>query len=118
MKGCSSCPALLLYLAVYVYPLSRLFTWSFLDDSGCSTWQHYAELWDEPAYFRALANTLEISLASTALCLLLGYPLAFLMATSSAGIRRAMMILVLVPFWTSILVRTFAWIIILGNNGW
>lgn len=110
-------PALVLYLAVYVYPLSRLFTWSFLDEGGAFTWQHYAELWGEPAYFRALANTLEISFASTALCLLLGYPLAYLMATASAGLRRAMMILVLVPFWTSILVRTFAWIIILGNNG-
>ena len=116
-EGLLVLPALLLYLAVYAYPLSRLFTWSFLDDSGALTWQHYAELWGEPAYFRALANTLEISLASTALCLLLGYPLAFLMATTSAGIRRAMMIFVLVPFWTSILVRTFAWIIILGNNG-
>ena len=108
-------PALVLYLGVYVYPLTRLFSWSLLGEEGL-TWQHYAELLDEPAYFRALANTLEISFASTALCLLLGYPLAYLMATTSAGIRRALMILVLVPFWTSILVRTFAWIIILGSN--
>ncbi|MBV8913631.1 MAG: ABC transporter permease, partial [Acetobacteraceae bacterium] len=103
-EGLLVLPALLFYLAVYVYPLSRLFTWSFLDDAGALTWQHYAELWDEPAYFRALANTLEISLASTTLCLLLGYPLAYLMATTAPGIRRAMMMLVLVPFWTSILV--------------
>ena len=116
-EGLLVLPALALYLAVYVYPLSRLFTWSFLDDDGLVTWQNYAELWGEPTYFRALANTLEISLSSTALCLLLGYPLAYLMTTTSAGVRRAMMILVLVPFWTSILVRTFAWIIILGNNG-
>jgi putative spermidine/putrescine transport system permease protein len=72
---------------------------------------------DQPAYFRALGNTLEISLLSTVLCLMLGYPLAYLMSTTSAGVRRALMILILIPFWTSILVRTFAWIVISGTHG-
>lgn len=110
-------PALLLYLAVYIYPLFRVLAWSFLDESGAIGWSNYAELLGEPAYFRALANTLEISFASTALCLLLGYPLAFLMATASAPLRRMITLLVLVPFWTSVLVRAFSWIVILGNNG-
>jgi putative spermidine/putrescine transport system permease protein len=108
-------PALLLYLAIYVYPLSRIVSWSFFDPGP--TLSFYRQLLSEPAYFRALGNTLEISVLSTVICLLLGYPLAYLMATTTPRARRVMTILVLVPFWTSILVRTFAWIVILGNNG-
>jgi len=108
-------PALAFYAVVYLYPLSRLGAWSFFDHGF--TFKFYAELFEEPTYFKALSNTLEISLLVTLICLLLGYPLAYLMATTSSSARRILMILVLVPFWTSILVRTFAWIVILGNNG-
>lgn len=108
-------PALAFYLLVYLYPLSRLGAWSFFDPNF--TLKFYGELFGEPAYFRALRNTLEISVLVTLISLILGYPLAYLMTTTSARARRILMILVLVPFWTSILVRTFAWIVILGNNG-
>jgi putative spermidine/putrescine transport system permease protein len=108
-------PALLFYLAIYIYPLSRIIDWSLFDHG--LTLKFYRELLGQPAYFRALGNTLEISLLSTVLCLLLGYPLAYLMATTTPGARRVLMILILIPFWTSILVRTFAWIVILGTHG-
>jgi putative spermidine/putrescine transport system permease protein len=108
-------PALLFYLAIYVYPLSRIVAWSFFEHG--LTLPSYRELLSQAAYFRALGNTLEISLLSTVLCLLLGYPLAYLMATTSPGARRVLIILILIPFWTSILVRTFAWIVILGTHG-
>jgi ABC-type spermidine/putrescine transport system permease subunit I len=108
-------PALLFYLAIYLYPLSRIAAWSFFDHGP--TLSFYRQLFDEPMYFRALWNTLEISLLSTAICLVLGYPLAYLMATTTPRARRVMTILVLIPFWTSVLVRSFAWIVILGNNG-
>jgi putative spermidine/putrescine transport system permease protein len=114
-EGLLVIPALLFYLLVYVYPLSRIAAWSFFEDGF--TLQFYREMLGETAYFRALGNTLEISLLSTVLCLLLGYPLAYLMATTEIRARRVLMILVLIPFWTSILVRTFAWIVILGTNG-
>src|SRR5215469_17006180 len=108
-------PALIFYVAVYVYPLSRLGTWSVYDEGF--TLKFYAELFAESMYLKALGNTLEINVLVTAVCLVLGYPLAYLIATTSSTPRRILMILVLVPFWTSILVRTFAWIVILGNNG-
>lgn len=114
-EGLLVLPALLFYLAVYLYPLSRLVAWSFLDP--LPTLAFYRQLLAEPMYFRALSNTLEISLISTSVCLLLGYPLAYLMATTSLRARRVISILVLIPFWTSILVRTFAWVVILGTNG-
>jgi len=108
-------PALIFYLVVYVYPVARVASWSIYDDGF--TLKFYKELFSEPMYLRSLWNTIVISFLSTALCLLFGYPLAYLMATTSAAARRILMFLVLIPFWTSILVRTFAWIVILGNNG-
>ena len=114
-EGLLVLPALLFYLAIYLYPLSRIAAWSFFDPGP--TLKFYQQLLGEPAYFRALGNTLEISFLSTALCLLLGYPLAYLMATTTPRARRVITILVLIPFWTSVLVRTFAWLVILGSNG-
>src|SRR5262249_4163875 len=114
-EGALALPALVFYVLIYLYPLSRLGAWSFFDNGF--TLKFYGELFGESAYFKALSNTLEISLLVTVICLLLGYPLAYLMTTTSDSARRILMILVLVPFWTSILVRTFAWIVILGNNG-
>ena len=114
-EGMLVLPALVFYLLVYLYPLSRLGAWSFFDPGF--TLKFYEELFSEPTYFRALTNTLEISVLVTLICLILGYPVAYLMTTTSARARQILMILILVPFWTSILVRTFAWMIILGNNG-
>jgi len=108
-------PALLFYVLVYVYPMLRIAGWSFFDPDF--TLKYYREIVAEPAYFKALRNTLEISVLVTLISLLLGYPLAYLMTTTSARARRALTVLILIPFWTSVLVRTFAWLVILGRNG-
>jgi ABC-type spermidine/putrescine transport system permease subunit I len=108
-------PALALFTAIYLYPLSRLAAWSFFDPTF--TLKHYRLLFQQPAYFVALENTLAISLSVTAIALVLAYPLAYLMTTVPARTRSVLTALVLVPFWTSILVRTFAWLVILGKNG-
>jgi ABC-type spermidine/putrescine transport system permease subunit I len=72
--------------------------------------------WDlsEPSLIR---NTFEIALFTTLGCMFLGYPVAYLMASVGAGWRTVLVALVIVPFWTSVLVRTFAWQVILGNRG-
>ncbi|GAB4398132.1 MAG: ABC transporter permease [Rhodoferax sp.] len=72
---------------------------------------------DAAAFSRILARTFSISATVTVVCLLLGYPLAYWLSTLSARAANVMMILVLVPFWTSILVRSAAWIVLLQNNG-
>jgi putative spermidine/putrescine transport system permease protein len=114
-QGLALVGTLAFFLAIYLYPLTRLLAWSFF--SPGFTLEHYAKLFQEPTYFRALRNTAEISLSVTALSLAIGYPLAYLMAVVSARTRAVLVVLVLVPFWTSILVRTFAWMIILGKRG-
>jgi len=107
--------SLAFFLAVYLYPLTRLLAWSFF--SPGFTLEHYAKLFGEPAYMRALRNTAEISIWVTVLALALGYPLAYLMTVVSGRVRTLLIVLVLVPFWTSVLVRTFAWMVILGKRG-
>jgi ABC-type spermidine/putrescine transport system permease subunit I len=106
---------LALFAAIYLYPLTRLAAWSFFDPTF--TLRHYRELFTEPAYLVALENTLTTSLSVTAISLVLAYPVAYLMTTVSARTRSVLTALVLIPFWTSILVRTFAWLVILGKNG-
>ena len=66
---------------------------------------------------RCFWNTFEIALLVTALCLLLGYPLGFLLATTTPVWATLGFIFVLLPLWTSVLVRTYAWMVLLGRNG-
>jgi len=72
---------------------------------------------DQRAYVRILARTFEISLVVTLICLLLAYPLAWWLANLPARRANVLMILVLVPFWTSVLVRVAAWIVLLQSEG-
>jgi putative spermidine/putrescine transport system permease protein len=72
---------------------------------------------DQRAFTRILGRTFAISAVVTLCCLLLGYPLAYWLSTLSARKANVLMILVLVPFWTSILVRVAAWIVLLQSQG-
>ena len=72
---------------------------------------------EQRVFGRILLRTFEISLAVTLWCLLLAYPLAYWLTTLSARQANVLMILVLVPFWTSILVRVAAWIVLLQSEG-
>ena len=68
-------------------------------------------------YVPLLTRTLVISLSITALCLVLGYPIAYLIAQAPPGRANLLLLLVLVPFWTSLLVRTTSWIVLLQSQG-
>jgi spermidine/putrescine transport system permease protein len=79
------------------------------------TFQNYLDL---PARLTAFKNTLTLAPVGTLICLLIGYPLAYYLAVKvSAKSRLFLMILVIVPFWTSFLIRTYAWMFILGGRG-
>ncbi|MFO1158674.1 MAG: ABC transporter permease [Reyranellaceae bacterium] len=72
---------------------------------------------DHAVFIDLYGRTLLISVAVTGLCLLIGYPVAAVMAAASAGTANLLLMLVLVPFWTSLLVRSTAWVILLQNEG-
>ena len=72
---------------------------------------------DRRIYLPLLLRTLGVSLAITVICLILGYPVAYLIANASPARSNLLLLLVLVPFWTSLLVRTTSWIVLLQNQG-
>ncbi|HEU4617796.1 MAG TPA: ABC transporter permease subunit [Gammaproteobacteria bacterium] len=78
---------------------------------------NYVFLVRDSLYAQALASSLEVAAVSTLLCLALGYPMAYGIARSGPRWRGALLLLVLLPFWTSFLVRVYAWMGLLRNNG-
>lgn len=108
-------PSLLLLLAVFVAPLVRILLLSF-GEEGWSL-DSYRTLFADDVLLAVLVRTLWLSATVTLLCLLLGYPVAYLMLRSSETVRRVIALLVILPLWTSLLVRTYAWIVILGRKG-
>src|SRR5688572_2549822 len=109
-------PAVLFMLAFFIAPLAVVAHASFSGDSGF-TLAHYAELISRPLYYRVLATTLEISVFATLLALVIGYPIAYHLAGQKPRRRAVLIVFVLLPFWTSILVKSFAFAVILGANG-
>ncbi|HEY2024944.1 ABC transporter permease subunit [Paraburkholderia sp.] len=78
---------------------------------------HYAFLLTDSLYFATYVNSVVVAAISTVLCLLIGYPMAYYIARSNPATRNLLMMAVMLPFWTSFLIRVYAWIGILKNNG-
>ncbi len=77
---------------------------------------NYLKVFD-PLYLEIIVRTLVIAALNTLLCLALGYPLAYFIVFKGRRWRNALILLVMVPFWTSLLIRAYAWVVILGGNG-
>jgi ABC-type spermidine/putrescine transport system permease subunit I len=111
-------PALALLAVFFVLPLAKVALWSVLDPrDGSATALYYARALTESLYLRVILNTFRISLYVTLISLLLGYPVAYLLATVRPRAARLLMIFVVLPFWISLLVRLYAWIVLLQKNG-
>lgn len=78
---------------------------------------HYAFLFSDSLYFATYVNSLVVAAVTTVFCLLLGYPMAYYIARSSPHVRNILLMAVMLPFWTSFLIRVYAWVGILKNNG-
>jgi putative spermidine/putrescine transport system permease protein len=108
-------PLMLYLLILFVYPLFLGFIRSLFDPHFTLT--HYIHFFSAPVYLRVVLNTFKIATIVTLFCLLLGYPFAYLLSSISPKISNRLMIIVLVPFWVSLLVRTYAWMVLLGRQG-
>lgn len=108
-----SVPAMLLLLALFAAPLLRLLALSVAGGSLAA----YERALTNELYLRVIFETFKIAAIVTLLTLALGYPVAYVMATSGRAWQLVGMAFVLLPFWTSILVRTYAWMVMLGRNG-
>jgi putative spermidine/putrescine transport system permease protein len=105
-------PALGLIGAFVIAPLVRIASAS-LEDRGAP----YADVLASDTFRSSVMATLEISAIVTAACLLLGYPVAYVLTTTSRRRARLLLAGILLCFWISILVRTYAWTVVLGRNG-
>lgn len=108
-------PALALLAGFFIYPLILFLLNSFFDP--VFTLEHYVRAFTKTVYLRILRITFSMAFFTTLGCLVLGYPVAYLLANSRERIRPMLIALVVIPFWTSILVRTYGWMALLGNNG-
>src|SRR5258708_5977013 len=102
-------------LSLFGYPLLDLFRLSI--SGGAYPGAIYVDLAQDPLFLLSLRNTLVFALLTSFLAALLGYPVALLIGFSRPGVAAFLLLLVMVPFWTSVLVRTYAWLVILGREG-
>ncbi|RAI00809.1 ABC transporter permease [Acuticoccus sediminis] len=108
-------PFFVLLVAAFLWPLVNLLSISFLEPHP--TLEHYERVVSNPVYARVLWRTFAIALTVTALCLALAFPVALLMARSRGPMAIFITACVVLPFWSSVLVRTAAWAVLLQRHG-
>jgi putrescine transport system permease protein len=79
---------------------------------------NYLFLLQDDLYYKTYLSSLKYAAATTVLCLLIGYPFAYFMARAKTSLQPALLMLVMLPFWTSFLLRVYAWKGLLSDNGW
>ena len=112
-----SLPAVLAILIVVFLPIFWLSSLSFYNAAGEPSLENYARIFESALYRRTFVVTFQISIAVTVICVLLGYPLCYWLSKMTDRKAAILMVFVLVPFWTSVLVRTYAWLVLLQRNG-
>lgn len=115
-------PILIWMSALFLLPLILILGVSFFTRSSFGgielplTVENYVRFFD-PLYFKILWISCVLAFFTTAICLVLGYPFAYIVARSPINYRNILMLLIIVPFWTNSLIRTYAWIVLLRTEG-
>ena len=112
-----SLPAIIAVCVVIVIPVGWLFSLSFLDSSGQFSLVNYQKMIEYKSYLRVFRTTFNVSFLTTFLCIIIGYPLAYFLGHLPGRWTGLFMLAVLLPFWTSLLVRTYAWLVLLQRKG-
>lgn len=108
-------PVLIFILAVFIVPLARM-AWLSVSDPALSL-DNYTMLFSSALYAKSMLRTFLISLSVTLVCIVLAYPLAYYAATRANLWGKFLLIAAALSFWISFIVRTYAWLVILGNRG-
>ncbi len=115
LSGVAVIPAIVVIAIFFLLPIGIIIYRSFTDpEPGLS--QYTAALTD-PTVLRVIGRTFLMAFIAVAACILFGYPFAYLLTLVGPTARTLLMVLVLVPFWTSLMARTFAWISLLQRDG-
>ena len=118
-----SLPAYVYLVVFFVLPLVLVLVYSFASRS--STGLTVLEDWNDDSYRRLFTplvgeiflRSLVLAISTTAICLVVCYPFAYFIATRGPTVRNLLLVLVMIPFWSNFLVRTYAWSFILGSDG-
>jgi putative spermidine/putrescine transport system permease protein/spermidine/putrescine transport system permease protein len=110
-------PALVLVGIAAILPVAWILRQSFLDLGGNFTTANYTKILSSGLTWSALGTTLALSGTTLILCMVLGIPLALTLASTSTRIANRVLILIMLPLWTSILVRTYGWLVLLRRDG-
>jgi putative spermidine/putrescine transport system permease protein len=103
----------------FAYPLLKMFQASFTDyvADPHGTWDNYTWFLGDPVQRTIVLRTVGVTLLVTGICLVLAYPYAYMMTIVSPRTRLLMIAAIMLPFWSSLLVRLYAWVIVLQPNG-
>ncbi|TPI53998.1 ABC transporter permease [Mesorhizobium sp. B3-1-7] len=110
-------PGLLLVFAVIIVPIGWLFWLSLFDEAGQLSAANYARFFEQTSYIKTFVTTFKVAFVVTGACVLFGYPLAYMLSQLPRHAAGVCLVFVILPFWTSVLVRTYAWLVILQRKG-
>jgi putative spermidine/putrescine transport system permease protein len=114
--GLAILPAVAFLALFFLLPLGFMLWQSLTVPAGIGL-GNYVRFFDGPVYVRALITTVRIAALTTAVCLLIGYPFAFLLSLTRGRVAALLLLAILLPFWSSLLVKTYAWTTILRDTG-
>jgi putative spermidine/putrescine transport system permease protein len=110
-------PGLILVGLIIVLPIGWLFWLSLFDEAGMLSLANYARFFEQSSYITTFITTFKVAFLVTGLCVLIGYPVTYMLSQIPRRAASICMIFVVLPFWTSVLVRTYAWLVILQRKG-
>jgi ABC-type spermidine/putrescine transport system permease subunit I len=102
-------------VVLYAYPVGKVLARSFTDPE--LGFENFVAAWHDPVLLKVLWITVRLALQVAVITVVLGFPVAYFMSVIPARRARIVALFVIIPFWTSVLVRSFAWIVLLGDGG-
>ena len=104
-----------IWMALFVViPIVMIVVYAFSSSDGGFTFEHFSNM---GAYAVVFGRSFKLALIATAICLLIGYPISYIMSKEGPGFQRIAMVLIMLPMWMNFLLRTYSWMSILENNG-
>lgn len=113
---CMVIPLLFILIVFYFYPMAKLIPQSFLLDGKISI-GNYVQIFTNATYTKALGTTILVGVGAVALTFVMGYPVAYLMNNIKEKYANIIMAFIMITFWTSLMVRTYSWMVVLQKNG-
>ena len=106
-------------LIFIVAPILLILLYSFQDTGGAWTLENYARFFDfsDPVYLKVLWRSIKLAVISTVICLILGYPMAYILSKFSPRVRGTIAFLLVLPMWMNFLLRTYSWMSLLERTG-